>query len=227
MFKIIPNLIWETSERQLGDCRINPDKFLETLGLTKDNLVLAQQIHGNRIRIVGTKEKGLTISGTDGLITQIPGVILGIHTADCLPVLFYEPVAKVIGACHAGWKGALTKLPQKMVDRLILTGAHPENIIVAIGPHICRKCYEVKPDMVQKFVKEFGQLSGMLVKKNDKIYLDLAVPVIFQLTNSGIQKQNILMSEDCTSCNNDQYFSYRKDTKDSYGEMLSVISLIK
>jgi len=226
MLKKFPSLIWGISRRQFGDCRKSPGKFLETLGLKKKNLVLAQQVHGNKIQVVGTKNKGQTINGVDGLITKELGLTLGIRTADCLPVLFYEPVARIIGACHAGWKGILAKLPQKMVDSLIIKGALPENILVAVGPHVCRKCYEIKKDQAQNFEKEFGQLSGMLVKKNGKIYLDLLIPVIFQLTSSGVLRKNILLSDECTSCQNDKYFSYRKDNDKTCGEMLSAISLI-
>lgn len=231
MLKKFPNLIWGIPKRQFGDCRKSPDKFLETLGLKKKNLVLAQQVHSNKIKIVGVNDESKTILGVDGLITSTPGVILGVKTADCLPILFYEPNAKIIGACYAGWRGILVNLPQKMVDRLLLTGALPENIIVAIGPHICGKCYEIKKDRAEKFEKKFNQLAGMLNNKNGKIYLDLLIPVIFQLTCSGVLKKNIILSKDCTSCLNEKYFSYRKgkerkDNKKSYGEMLSVISLI-
>lgn len=226
MFKKFPNLIWGISKRQFGDCRKSPDKFLKTLGLKKKNLVLAQQIHGHKIKIVGVNDESKTILGVDGLITKEPGVILGVKTADCLPILFYEPMAKIIGACHTGWCGILNKLPQKMVDLMILEGVQPENILAEIGPHICWKCYEIKKDRAQNFEKEFGQLPEMLNNKNDKIYLDLVVPAIFQLTNSGVLRKNILLSKDCTSCLNDKYFSYRKDNKNNYGEMLSVISLI-
>jgi YfiH family protein len=227
MLKKFPNLIWDTSNRQLGDCRKDSEKFLKSLKLAIKDLVLAEQVHGNKIRVVGIKDKGQTIDGVDGLITKEPGLILGVHTADCLPVLFYDPMAKIIGACHAGWRGILAKLPQKMVDLLILKGAQPENIQVAVGPHICQKCYEIKKDLAKNFRNEFGQLPGMLVNKNGKIYLDLVVPVVFQLINSGILENKIILLKDCTSCKSNQYFSYRKDEKVSCGEMLSVISLIE
>lgn len=227
MFKKLPNLIWAISKRQFGDCRKSPDRFLETLGLKKNNLVLAQQVHGNKIRVVGDKDKGQTIDGADGLVTGKPGLILGIRTADCLPILFYEPMAKIIGACHAGWRGVLAKLPQKMIDLLMIKGALPENILVAIGPHICGNCYEIKPDRADLFKNQYNQLAGMLTNKNGKIYLDLVRPTMIQLIHSGLLKKNIKVSAECTSCDNGKYYSYRKDKNKNYGEMLSVISLIK
>jgi len=118
MLQKFKGLIQGISTRKFGDCRKNPQEFLGTLKLDKKDLVLAQQVHGNKIRVVGDEDKSQVIAGVDGLITCTPGVILGVRTADCLPILFYEPEADIIGVCHAGWKGVLAGLPQKMIDMI-------------------------------------------------------------------------------------------------------------
>ena len=208
------------------------EKLLAALGLKKENLVLAQQIHGNKIKVVGDTDKGKTISGVDGLMTNMPGVILSVRTADCLPVIFCDPKAKIIGICHAGWRGVLSRLPQKMVDQMIRKGGLPENLLVGIGPHICGQCYSVEKARSQRFLAEFGKLEGMVQPGKKTDFLDLAVPSTVQLIHSGVLEKNIEFGHLCTSCHNKEFFSYRKDKKETYlsagrnyGEMLSVVSL--
>jgi YfiH family protein len=217
-------LVHGFSTRALGDCREkkNYQKFLETIGVGVENLVLAQQVHGNKIKVVKYQDRGKIISGVDGLLTRDWQVILGIRSADCLPILFWEPQAKIIGAAHAGWRGVLARLPQKMIDQAIKMGGLPENILVAIGPHICGKRYSVEKERAERFLKEFGKLKGM-VEKN---FLDLEVPTINQLFHSGVKLSNILSAKMCTSCHNNDFFSFRKNDKDDYGEILSVIGLV-
>lgn len=228
-FKGLPagrqGLIHGVSTRKFGDCRKNLEKFLKTLGLKKENLVLAEQVHGNKIKVVREADRGKTISGVDGLISDTPGVILGVRTADCLPILFFEPEVKAIGVCHAGWRGILGRLPQKMIDLMILKGALPEKILVAIAPHICQNCYPVDKIRAEKFTGEFGQMPKMIYFKNKKYYLSLLVPTIRQLIHSGIRTGNIFDSEICNACKNNEFFSYRLNKSKDYGEMLSVIGL--
>jgi len=217
-------LVHGFSSRQFGDCRErkNYKKFLETLGVGVENLVLAQQVHGNKIKVVRYQDRGKIIPGVDGLLTKDWQVILGVRSADCLPILFWEPQAKIIGAAHAGWRGVLARLPQKMIDQIIKMGGLPENVLVAIGPHICGKCYSVEKERVESFLAEFGKIEGM-VKNN---CLDLEIPTVIQLLHSGVKSDNIFSSKMCTSCNSDEFFSFRKNSESNYGEILSVIGLI-
>ncbi|MGB9706667.1 MAG: peptidoglycan editing factor PgeF [Microgenomates group bacterium] len=223
-FKKFKNLIHGFSTRLYGDCREekNCQNFLKALDLEPKSLILAQQVHKNKIKAVRDVDRGKIIPGVDGLLTRDWQVVLGIRSADCLPILFWEPRAKIIGAAHAGWRGILARLPQKMVDQMIRMGGLPENILVAIGPHICGKCYSVEKNRLQQFLAEFGRIKGM-GKGN---CLDLEIPVINQLFHSGISLSHIFSASLCTSCDNDEFFSYRKETENTYGEMLSVISLI-
>jgi len=217
-------LIHGFSTRVFGDCRKekNYQKFLERLGVKVKNLVLAQQVHNNKIKVVRYQDRGKAIPGVDGLLTKDWQVVLGARSADCLPILFWEPQAKIVGAAHAGWRGVLTRLPQKMIDQIIRMGGVPENILVVIGPHICGNCYSVGKERIESFLAEFGKIEGM-VKDN---YLDLEVPTIVQLLHSGISSGNIFSAKKCTSCHNNDFFSFRKNDKDDYGEILSVIGLV-
>jgi len=217
-------LIHGFSTRIFGDCRRkeNYKKFLETLGVKVENLVLAQQVHGSKIKVVRYQDRGKMISGVDGLLTRDWQVVLGIRSADCLPILFWEPEAKIIGAAHAGWRGVLARLPQKMVDQIIKMGGLPENILVAIGPHICGKCYSVDNQRIESFLAEFGKLEGMISGN----FLDLEIPTINQLFHSDVRFSNIFFAKMCTSCHKEDFFSFRKNNKNDYGEILSIIGLI-
>lgn len=223
-FKNFPDLIHGISSRKFGDCRKNFKIFLNTVGLKKENLVLAEQVHKDKIKVVGSQNRGQKIPGVDGLLTQEIGIVLGIRTGDCLPIFYFEPEAKIIGLAHAGWRGVLSRLPQKMVDQIIRLGGLPENVLVGIGPHICQKCYQVEERRVESFFSEFGKLKGMI--KNN-FWLDLFLPTKIQLIHSGVLEKNIFPSGICNACQNEEFFSYRKDSPKTYGEMLSVISLSK
>lgn len=223
--KKFKGLIHGFSTRKFGDLRKNPAKFLTALGLKRKDLVLMEQVHGTRIKVVGEEDKGKIILGIDGMVTNKKGIVLGVKTADCLPILFYEPVEKIIGVVHAGWKGVLKKIGQKMVDLLIMKGSSPGNILVGIGPHIGSCCYKVENQRVKKFISEFGKLENMLRVDKKDTYLNLEIPIIRQLVTSGILKNNIFLSSICTSCQNQEFFSYRKDSKKSYGEMLGTLNI--
>lgn len=190
---------------------------------TSQNLkmFLANQVHGNTIAMVGEKDKSEVVKKTDGLLTSTPGVFLGIRTADCLPILFYEPKAKIVAAVHAGWKGTLAKITSKMVERIKSSGGNAKNIIVAIGPHICGFCYNIPEERVRLFDKK------VIYKKDGKSHLDLGLANVGQLISVGIDEQNIEILPYCTVCQNNLFFSYRKNKGTNYGEMLTIIGLLQ
>lgn len=221
------------SSRQFGNMMVKKsflnnkkiNDFISLLGFSKKNLVMMEQVHQDRIKVVDDTHLGEVVGKVDGLVTDRPGIVLGIKTADCLPILFYDPVAKVIGAVHAGWRGVLAKTPQKMIDVMIKIGCSPLNIIIGVGPYIGSCCYLIHEERAQKFIREFGNLKRMLVKRKKGFYLDLMVPTKAQLICSGVSEVNIYSNSVCNSCHLDDFFSYRKDTAETYGEMLSVIGL--
>ena len=222
----LPGTVHGFSTRHYGDCnpargsqnQRNIEQFLKDLGLKRANLVLMEQVHGNKVKVVTGADKGKIIPGVDGLVTTKKDLVLGVKAADCLQLLYYEPTAQVIGVAHAGWQGVLKKIPQKVIEVMIRLGALPEEILVAIGPHIGSCCYEVEKNRAEKFKKKFGE---------GKLFLDLVAPTLRQLVHTGVPEGNIDIAKKCTSCENKEFFSFRKDTKKSYGAMLAVISLVK
>lgn len=230
-----PGLIHGFSTRKFGDLKIrrsissnrNLDKFLPILGIERSDLVMMEQVHGSKIKAVGKRDKGKVIEKVDGLITDQKGIFLGVNTADCLPLLFYDPKKKIVGIAHVGWKGALARIIQRAVEEMKTLGSFPHDIIVGIGPHIGGCCYTIPKERARKFKKEFGDLPGMVYKDREGIHLDLAVPIVVQLIKLGIKKENIAVALTCTSCQNNEFFSYRQENKRrTYGEMLGVIGWI-
>lgn len=221
------------STRMFGDMRAkknldennNLEPFLNLLKLKKKDLVMMEQVHGGKVKLMGVKDKGKVIKGVDGLVTNQRGLILGVKVADCLPVLFYDPQKKIMGIVHAGWKGILAEIGQAMVKKMKSIGSQPENILVGIGPHIGGCCYTNEDERTKRFAKKFGNLPKMIIKDNHGIRLDLTVPLKVQLIKAGILKQKIDSPLICTSCKNDEFYSYRKDNNKTYGEILGVISL--
>lgn len=163
----------------------------------------------------------------DGLITNQKGIAIGVRTADCVPLLFYESESEIIAAVHAGWRGTLKRIAQKAVEKIAKAGGKTENIIAAIGPHIGLCCYNIDKQCADRFVEEFGS-DRLLIRKIGKVYyLNLMYANYKQLLESGVKKQNIDYQLFCTKCQEDLFFSYRRSkSKTDYGEMVSFIKLV-
>ena len=189
--------------------------------------IVAQQTHSDKIHIVTEKAtKGWhsqqdAIVDCDALITNQINIILTILTADCVPILLYDKEKKVIAAIHAGWKGTkseiLTKTVKKMIQKFHTS---TQNIIAGIAPSIGSCCYEVGYDVAQ----HFSHISGAYKQHNNKYMLDLPSINKKQLLALGIPEQNIEMSNICTSCKVDRFFSYRKEQGCS-GRFMSMIGI--
>lgn len=200
------------------------DQFLAAVGLEKDQLVLMEQIHGDKVKEVTKKDKVKVLPGVDGLVSNQRGIVLGVKTNDCLPVLLVDPQGKIIGAVHAGWRGVLNRIVYKSVKQMIALGARRENVLVGIGPHVGPCCYSVSRRRANQFRREFDDLDGMIYKKKGELALDLAIPVVVQLIKAGIRQQNITFGRQCTACNQKDFFSLRGEGEIK-GSLLSVISL--
>ena len=196
-------------------------EFCNTLGISIGNLILPKQVHSSHVAFVSRKVLGRLslFPDCDGLMTRSKEVVLGVLSADCIPVLFYVPSSQTIAVAHAGWKGLQKELPRKMVEQLIrFAFANPTEILVAIGPAIRKCCYEVRQDVSSLFSTECTAI------RNGKLYLDLVLILQKQLQQSGIQLDQITDSEICTSCRNEEFFSYRQEGEKS-GRILTVIQI--
>lgn len=216
------------------DVMTNHRIFADAIGYEMENLVLSNQVHDTVIRRVDANDcgKGVTresdITGVDGLITCDPRVVLMTFFADCVPLFFYDPVKKAVGASHSGWRGTVRRIGARTVEAMSREfGTSPQDLLAVIGPSICQSCYEVSGDVAKAFMGEFPkeQWTEILEEKaNQKYHLDLWRANENILKEAGIPQQQIQVSGLCTCCHPDLLFSHRA-TKGRRGNLSGVITL--
>lgn len=197
----------------------NRKKFFDKFGIDYRRILCLDQVHGSRVVRSKNKDCGkgsLThkdaIRG-DAVISDIPGLPIVIFTADCVPVLAYDPKKKVCGLIHAGWKGAQKKILKKTLDTMIGRYAcKAGDIILTNGPYIAECCYRVGDDFLRHFPARFFQ------RRKNGYYFDLLAPLRKQAQESGISNRNIKFNKTCTSCDPLNFYSYRNG-HDSKGRM--------
>lgn len=143
----------------------------------------------------------------DAVITDKRGILLGVQTADCIPILIHVRNSNLIGALHAGWRGTASGILKQAV-KAMLNNSKPENILIAMGPSIRGCCYEVGDDVLEEVIKETGD-SDYYIKRDNKSYLDLSNANRLQALSLGIREENIWLSPECTYCNPERFYSYR------------------
>lgn len=165
-------------------------------------------------------------SKADALVTNVSGQVLTILTADCQPVLFHDPDAGVIGAAHAGWKGALGGVLEATIEAMQGLGANPRAIRAVIGPCISQRSYEVGPDFPQPFLDEDPEASRFFANgKDDRYLFDLPAYGIWRLRRAGAQAEWIGL---CTYADPARFYSYRRTThagEADYGRLIAAIRL--
>ena len=175
-------------------------------------LVATRHVHGTAVWAVG--EPLDPDAEFDGLVCDRPGPVLGAFAADCVPILFADPEARVIGAAHAGWRGTVHGIAPNVIARMTELGARPERIRVALGPSIGPCCFEVGPEVVDQFRTALGDVPGLVVRGPHKDHIDLRVALRTTLERAGVRADAIDASPPCTKCEAERFFSYRRDGKD-------------
>lgn len=214
--------------------RENFRRMATALGVEEDSLVFAKQTHTTNVRVVTEEDKGkgitkaLDYDDIDGLITNVPGLCLTTFYADCVPLFVVDPVHKAIGLSHSGWRGTVAKMGQVTLERMKENfGTKAEDVIVAIGPSICQKCYEVSEDVIIEFQNNFDTKwwdSLYYKKENGRYQLNLwkANEIIF--LENGVKQENIAVTNVCTNCNSDLLWSHRA-TKGERGSLAAFMAI--
>jgi YfiH family protein len=238
-FKILKDngVLHGVSEVKFGSMkdRKRAIKFLESLGyknLKLENFVWAEQVFGKKVHICKREDGGRKIRGVDGLISNLPGQILAILSADCVPILMYDRKKKVVAGIHGGRECLIKGIVEETIKKMKkIFKCNLEDILVAIGPHI-RVChYWLKEKTYQK-LKE-TKFKKYFVKRKDKVYFDLTKLTIDKLLKLKIKKENIEDCKICTFCDWKKFFSFRKieENPKSYYEkspsFASFIGLLK
>jgi YfiH family protein len=208
--------------------RENRTRMAAALGVARDQLVTAFQVHSPDVIVVESPWARETAPRADGLVTRVPGLAVGITTADCGAVLFADPQARVVGAAHAGWKGALTGVLETTLTAMEALGAARWRMFVALGPMIRQPKYEVGPEFVERFRAEATESAAFFTpaERAGHAYFDLAGYIKRRLTKSGIAAVDDVGA--CTYADPQRFFSYRRSVhrgESDYGRHISGIAL--
>ena len=204
----------------------NYDALCTGMGISPGDIVFSAQVHGTDVEVVTKEHRGCLTSPTsrkaDGLVTNEPNVALTVFTADCVPILFFDPVKKVIGAVHAGWRGTAADISGEAVRVMgEAFGCNPSDICAAIGPCISSCCFETDADVPQALREALGsQAQNCITEAGYKFFVDLKEANRLLLLRAGLG--DISVSDECTSCSCDKYWSYRK-TKGKRGSQAAMI----
>lgn len=190
--------------------------FLAVLGHSPVRYSALKQVHGERVLEARPASDPWGEGEGDGLVTDEKNLALTIRTADCAPIFFSDPASGAVGICHAGWRGARCGIVFKLVEKMRRQfKSQPENLTAALGPVICRSCYEVGEEFEGYFPREVLRFHG-------KPHLDLKAVLLRQLDEAGLTSDRIFDSNFCTACSTDQFFSARREGKET-GRIISAI----
>ena len=205
--------------------------FSEAVGIDPHSVISRPQIHSADVVTVSSSMAGegsytKTDAGCDGYVTDCDGVSLGVKTADCVPILFEDPEAHIIGAVHAGWRGTVSRIAAECVKGMCALGADVSNIRAAVGPAIHFCCYEVGEDFYASVRSAAGEdiANSFIRTEGGKLHADIVGMNRHFLLEAGLREENIDICELCTCHNPDLFFSHRY-SRGLRGTMLSVISL--
>jgi hypothetical protein len=195
------------------------------LNFKKKTIITLNQIHSNRAVCFNSSKEVKDKMVGDAIVTKIKNIGIGILTADCAPILFYDFKKKIIGCAHVGWKGALSGIIENTIDKFLKLNSNTKDIIAAIGPCINHRNYEVGFDFYKKFIDQSKiNKKFFIVSKNKKYYFDIRSYINTKLVKLGIK--NIDHIEIDTFSDKENFFSYRRSKKDNdkdYGRCISVI----
>ena len=238
---------WDARENVLENRR----RFQSALAATKMTLVALKQIHSDVVQLFEASpeqpSRGLPATAGDASATNCRGLLLGVQTADCVPILLVDPKKRAVAAVHAGWRGTLQRILAKTIGKMTMHfGTKPADLLAAIGPSIGGCCYEVGTEVAVEFHSQFPEASQWFneLRTGDEpnplqwlnmappghqpppknVLLDLRKANRAQLLECGLRELNVFVSDLCTACRRDLLFSYRKEGAHT-GRLMSVIGI--
>jgi purine-nucleoside/S-methyl-5'-thioadenosine phosphorylase / adenosine deaminase len=236
---------WDNRERVAA----NREKFAATLGASAMPLITMRQFHSDVIHVAAAPDGDAPKA--DALITSAPGLLLGVQTADCVPILLADTKRRVVAAIHAGWRGTLARIVVKTLGRMRMDfGTQSRDVVAALGPAIGRCCYEVGPEVAQAFAAQFpfaadwfdGPFEQLAhgeeplwlpwltmmppghVPPPPRVQLDLRASNRWQLIDAGVPEKQIAVNDLCTACRTDLLFSYRREGAKT-GRLMAAIGI--
>jgi polyphenol oxidase len=213
---------------KFGKSKEHVKLFLESLEIENNNLFCVNQVHSDKVYILDDPDLSyvdVREISADALLTQVPGKPIGVFTADCLPILVYDPRLKVIGAIHAGRRGSAQNITLKVIKEMTrVYGSQPAEVLVGFGPAIGICCYEVGEDCIEPFKELFPAEKGLFrICLSGNYFLDLIAVNKLAGEKAGLLPENIFSMDDCTCCSDKNFYSYRREAKT--GRILTTIML--
>jgi YfiH family protein len=191
--------------------RANLETILDTLGIRRERVVTAHQVHGNRVAVVGDKEGSSVLAGCDALVTNQPGCVLLLRFADCLPVLLFDPERQAVGLAHAGWRGCVAGVAVRTLQAMQEAfNCRAADVRAWLAPAIGPSCYEVGADVISAVGMAIGHRASAVLRTGDgRTLFDLPGAVRLQLQDAGVNQV-----EDCglcTHCHTAEFYSHRAE----------------
>jgi len=226
-FENYPEILAVMSEREDGSMKIlnddenenNRREFFLKNKIDDKKVFAAEIVHSDCVEIVD-KNSDNFIKGVDALVTR-EKIFLSVTVADCLPIYFYDSKNRIIGIAHAGWRGILKGIIENTLDKMIELGGEIKNIEIVLGPGLRNCHFEIKKDILDKF-ENYPQC---VIEKDEKIFVDLFGIAKEKLLDKGVLNKNIFDCGECTFCNKEKYFSFRRDKPKKIEAMVAVIGI--
>lgn len=205
----------------------NREVLANEIGLKPSAFVFAEQVHGSKVEVITPELRGRgafsrldALQHSDAWITSYPNICLVAQAADCVPILFLDPVKNVIGAAHAGWKGTVKRIAAEVVLKMGKEyGTNPADLLVGIGPSAGPCCYEVGSDVLSMVNQVFPNHTDLIIHRDnsEKPFFSLWQANVNSLLEVGVELANIELSGICTICNNQIFFSARRGDRGRFG----------
>lgn len=229
------NLSFTRGDRE-EDVRENYRRIGDAIGFRPEDIVTSDQTHTANVRAVTEADRGNGITkprpykDVDGMITNVPGLVLTTYYADCVPLYFVDPVHRAVGLSHSGWRGTVAKIGRVTLEKMREEyGTEPSEVYAAIGPSICQNCYEVSEDVILEFKNAFPEKhwdSLFYAKENGKYQLNLQEANRRIFIEAGVGEAHISMPEICTCCNPELLFSHRA-SRGKRGNLAAFLGLMR
>lgn len=215
-----------------GHQQVNLRKLIDFLEISPENLVFPVQTHSDNILLIDTEfyllneeERSLRLHGVDALITAVQGICIGVTTADCVPLLMFDSVNKVVAAVHAGWRGTCSRIAEKTLRKMTeIFGTNPTDVFISIGVSISPEVYNVGVELISEFEKQQFPVNDIFIRRHEQLYLDLWRANKWLLSEAGVPEHQIEVSGHCSYTQHELYFSARRLGIKS-GRMLSAIMI--
>jgi YfiH family protein len=197
----------------------NRKRFFTARRLADDNIIAAHLVHGTRVAVVNQSSAGFILD-TDALITNETGIALTITGADCFPVYFEEKRKGIIGIAHCGWRGIVAGIIPNIIQEIVKLGGTIEDIYMTIGPGICKNHFEVQ----SKDLESFADFPTAIVS-GETVTVNLKKIIIEQARAQGMPRKHMTEQKECTYCDDEKYFSYRRDKPEVLQTQVAYITM--